>query len=172
MKNIVVAYDLNKAIGKDGGLPWDGQLPADTERFRAITMGGTVIMGSRTWDSIPERFLPLAGRQNIVLSLARKATDQFEIARSLEIAYEMSWGEEVFVIGGGEVYKEAIDTVDRLLVTEIRTKVENPDTFFPTFTPKEFNLTHDVYHPPEGANNFGYSFQTYLRNYPISSIVS
>ena len=120
---LVVAYSRNRVIGRDGGLPW--HLPTDLRRFKELTTGGTVVMGRRTWDSIPERFRPLPGRRNIVVS--RNGVDAPEVARSLDEALE---GGDRFVIGGGEIYAQALARADRIHATEVDAVVDG-DVLFP-----------------------------------------
>lgn len=126
---IVVAVAENGVIGADGGLPW--RLPTDLQHFKAVTMGGPVIMGRKTWESIGR---PLPGRRNIVIT--RNGDAQFdgaEVARSLAGAMSMAkagTGGEIHVIGGGAIFAEALPLADRLYVTHVKAKVEG-DTFFP-----------------------------------------
>lgn len=167
MKNIVVAYDKAGVIGRNGELPWAGKLPADMKRFRDLTMGESIIMGRKTFESLPERFRPLPGRQNIVLSLGEVAGTGFQIARSLEEAYALAEHDEVHIIGGGQIYTAALPTVDRIFATEIDTTVEGGDTYFPTMHSNEWHETAREDFSADEKNGFGYSFVTYLRNHPI-----
>jgi dihydrofolate reductase len=135
MKNIVVAYDREYAIGGNGTLPWAGKLPADMQHFRELTVGNAVIMGRATFESLPEAYRPLPGRQNIVLSLGEFAViDGFQVARSLDEAYALTESDETFVVGGGQVYAQAIQNADRIYATEINTIASGVDTYFPTRT--------------------------------------
>jgi len=135
MINIIVAHDKKRAIGKDGKLPWS--IPGDLKRFKTLTLGRPVIMGQNTWESIPEKFRPLPFRTNIVLSKdenykAPGATVVNDIEKSFEIAKSKSGGEEIFIIGGGEIYKQTLPYADRLYITEVETEVSG-DTFFPEY---------------------------------------
>ena len=125
----VVAHASNRVIGRDGDLPW--HLPSDMKFFRELTTGGTVIMGRRTWESIPERFRPLPGRRNLVLSRGGEI-EGAEVFTSLEAALEAADG-DVFVIGGGATYEAALPLADRVYATEIDAEVEG-DTRFPELT--------------------------------------
>jgi len=168
MKNIVVAYDTDYAIGGNGDLPWAGQIPADMKRFRDLTMGNAVIMGRTTFESLPESYRPLPGRQNIVLTLGRLAANEgFQVAHSLDEAYALAESEEVFVIGGGKVYAEAIDTVDRIYATEIYTKSPDVDTYFPVPLHSDWTEVERRSFPSDERNKYRHSFVTYLRNHPI-----
>jgi dihydrofolate reductase len=125
---LVVAYARNRVIGRDGGLPW--HLPSDMQHFRELTVGGTVVMGRKTYASIPDKFRPLPGRRNIVLSRdeAFRAPGA-EVAASLPTALE-TCERDCFVIGGGATYAEALPGAERVYATEIAEDVEG-DTFFP-----------------------------------------
>jgi len=170
MKNIVVAYDMNGAIGSEGLMTWEGDQKDDMARFRTLTIGGAVIMGSNTWNSLDPKFRPLPKRLNIVASrtLEPEPGDEFVVARSLPDAFHIAESanlEEISVIGGGQIYEQAIDTVDRLFVTRIKTEIKNPDTFFPAFdAQKDWKLTYYKDNGPDARNKFGYTFMTYLRN--------
>jgi dihydrofolate reductase len=125
---LVVAYARNRVIGRDGGLPW--HLPSDMRHFRELTTGGTVVMGRKTYASIPERFRPLPGRRNIVLSRdAAFRAPGAEVVSSLSAALD-ACGRDCFVIGGGATYAEALDHAERVVATEVAEDVEG-DTFFP-----------------------------------------
>jgi dihydrofolate reductase len=136
---LVVAYAVeNRAIGVDGGLPW--RLPSDMKHFRELTTGGTVVMGRRTWESIPERFRPLPERRNMVLS--RGPADGFagaEAFSSLPAALAAA-GESAFVIGGGQTYAEALPLAARVYATEVDGAVPG-DTFFPPLDPASWDRT-------------------------------
>jgi dihydrofolate reductase len=135
-----------RVIGKDGHLPW--KLPADMARFKALTMGHAVLMGRKTWESLPPKFRPLPGRLNLVLSRqsdhrATGATDVRNLEQAVEKArmwYDMreSQGEDVpqdaqlFVIGGAQVYELALPRADRLCLTFVHHAFEG-DARFPAF---------------------------------------
>lgn len=131
--SLVAAVARNGVIGRDGRIPW--HLPEDLARFRAVTMGHPVIMGRRTWESIPDRFRPLPGRRNVVVTRNPRWTDDgAERAGSLEGALDLLEGaSEVFVIGGAELYRAAIPLADELLLTEIDEDVDG-DTSFPEWS--------------------------------------
>jgi dihydrofolate reductase len=127
---VVAAVARNRAIGRHGELPW--HMPEDLAHFRNLTMGHAVVMGRRTWESIPGRFRPLPGRRNIVLTRAAGwAAEGAETASSLDDALERLAGETVvYVIGGASVYAEAVPRADALELTELGIDVD-ADTFFP-----------------------------------------
>lgn len=131
MKNIIVAYGKNNEIGAGGRLLWDmSEMKEDMDYFRSKTNGAAVIMGRKTLESIG---FALPGRQNIVLTGNPDAIDiqNIETAASLDEAYKIANRDEVFVIGGGEIYCQAIETVDRIYATEVDVDYSSADTFFP-----------------------------------------
>ena len=140
----------NRVIGKEGALPW--RLSADLKRFRALTMSHPVIMGRKTFDSIG-RALP--GRRNIVISRnAQWAFDGVEKANSLPAALAMVAGaEQVFVIGGEQIYRAALDEADRIELTLIEQDFEG-DAWFPEIDPGRWNEVNSESHqdPDSGLN--------------------
>lgn len=130
--NAIVVTDKNWAIGRDGGLLFS--LPTDMKRFRALTMGGTVILGRRTLVSFPGG-KPLPGRRNIVISHdGDRLIDHAEIAATPEEAVAMTAGEDpdkIWVIGGGSIYAALLARCKRVYLTLVDAAVEEPDTYFP-----------------------------------------
>lgn len=124
---IVVAHDPNLVIGKEGGLPW--RYPEDLKHFKATTIGGTMIMGRGVFEELNE--IPLPGRKNIVLSRT-KTYDNVDSFTSLEEALKSVDDEEVFIIGGGVLYRDAIERADKMVVTLIKKEYEG-DTYFPEY---------------------------------------
>lgn len=119
--------DDNRAIGRDGGLPW--HLPADLRHFKRTTTGHSVVMGRRTYDEVGK---PLPGRQNIILSRRlTRAPAGCELAADLDAALSLARSREVMIIGGGQIYEQAMDRADRLVVTHVQARVEGADTWFP-----------------------------------------
>ncbi|WP_137846013.1 dihydrofolate reductase [Microbacterium sp. 2FI] len=118
-------------IGAAGGMPW--HVPEDLAHFKQVTSGSPVVMGRKTWESLPERFRPLPGRRNIVVTRSQQwSADGAERAGSLDSALSAADGdaEWVWVIGGGELFRESIALADRLEVTELDTDVDG-DAFAP-----------------------------------------
>jgi dihydrofolate reductase len=130
-----VAASDNNVIGKDGGLPW--HVSSDLKLFKEITMGKPVIMGRRTWESLPKQ--PLPGRRNIVITRNPDyAADGADVAGSIHEALAMCEGEpEVSIIGGGQVYEQAMDRTDRIYLTRIHLTVDG-DTFLPELPENEW----------------------------------
>lgn len=158
MLSLIVALDRNGVIGKQGRLPW--HLPADLKRFRKLTMGHTVIMGRRTFESLGS---PLPGRRNIVLSRSREFSGA-EVARSLEEARRIAGpDEEVFVIGGAEVFREALPQSDRMYVTRVETEVQGGDVRFPVFEPGEWRIVHEEAFGADDENPYPTRYLIYER---------
>ena len=134
---IVAAIARGGVIGSGDTIPW--RVPEDLARFRALTTGHPVVMGRRTWDSLPDRFRPLPGRRNVVVTRNPGwAAEGAERASSLENALGLLGGEEqVFVIGGAELYALALPLADELQLTEIDADVVG-DVFFPRFDEADF----------------------------------
>lgn len=154
---LVVAWaGEDRVIGRDGGLPW--HLPSDMKHFRELTTGGTVVMGRRTWESIPEKFRPLPQRRNIVLS-SGASLEGAEVYGSLESALAAA-GTDAFVIGGGTTYAETLPLADRVYATEIAGAVQG-DTFFPALDPDEWVVSSEA--PPVSENGYEFTIRVYDR---------
>lgn len=156
---MIYARARNGAIGKDGKLPW--HLPEDLAHFRQVTLGFPVIMGRRTWDSLPARFRPLPGRRNIVVS---RNTDWrpegAEVVATLDAALALcALDEQAWVIGGGEMYRSAMPIAARIEVTEIDADFEG-DTFMPPLAAPWVGTDHGG---GVGASGLPYRFVTYIR---------
>ena len=140
---IVVAYDENRVIGNDGFIPWS--IKEDLAHFKSVTIGGTVIMGRKTWDSLPDRFKPLPGRSNIVLTRNENFDDdRCHFKSDLEEAINLIPFGEVFIIGGAQIYQEALDQklVDTIIASEVKGKHDG-DTFFPEVHGWDFEVVKE-----------------------------
>ncbi len=148
IRSLIVARAANGVIGKDNGMPW--HLPADLAHFKRTTMGRPVIMGRRTWESIGR---PLPGRRNLVVTRnAGFAAPGAEVVGSLEAAWRaVTDADEVFVIGGGQLYAEALPGADRIYVTEIGETIEG-DTRFPDLVAADWRETVLGEHAPDERN--------------------
>ncbi len=124
---IVVAHDPNLVIGKEGGLPW--RYPEDLKHFKETTMGGTMIMGRGVFEELNE--IPLPGRTNIVLSRT-KTYQNVDTFTSLDEALKSINEDEAFIIGGGVLYREALERADKMIVTLVKKEYEG-DTYFPEY---------------------------------------
>lgn len=157
---LVAAVARNRVIGRGNDLVWSD--PLDMQRFKALTTGGIVIMGRRTWESLPPRFRPLPGRRNLVVSRQRDyPAPGAEVCPSLEDALARAADAgEVFVIGGGELYARALPLAHRLCLTEVDFAPEG-DTFFPEFTPDHWRETTRECH--RAADSTPFAFVVYER---------
>jgi dihydrofolate reductase len=158
----ILAVSEGGVIGIENRLPW--RLPRDLKRFRALTMGHTVIMGRRTHESIGS---PLSGRRNIVLTGdPRWSEPGVETAATLsEALSRCGEAEEVFVIGGESVFREALPRADRLYVTLVHADVDG-DRFFPLEALSGWNLVREERHEADEKNRHPLTFRTYERPQP------
>lgn len=159
--SIIVAVAADGAIGRRGDLLF--HISDDLRRFKAITLGHPVIMGRKTFESFPNG--PLPGRRNIVVTRnAGYRHDGAETAGSLDEALRMTAGDdEVFIIGGGEIYREALPMADRLLVTEIDARIADADTFFPPVPAEEWKVSDRSGPMTDPRSGVSYRFVTYDR---------
>lgn len=160
-KCIIVAIADNNAIGRDNALLW--HISEDLRFFRRTTVGCPVIMGRKTYESIG---CPLPKRINIVVSRGADAPDGIDLVHSLEEAYELAEAtnlERCFVIGGGQIYAQAIACADRLVVTHVHTVIEDADTFFPQIDPAVWKVDErsEMFHDEETGYDF--EFVQYIR---------
>ena len=159
--SLVVAMDEQRGIGIDGGLPW--HLPNDLKNFKSITMSHHIIMGRKTYESIGR---PLPGR--IMIVITRNHDYEAEgclIVHSLDGAIKLARenGEnEAFIIGGGEIFSEAIDLADRIYLTQVHTAAE-VDVYFPDIDPDEWLETETEAHQADQKHQFSYTFKTLIR---------
>ena len=161
---LIAAVARNGVIGRDGALPW--HLSADMKHFREVTRDCPVVMGRRTWDSLSPRYRPLPGRSNIVVSRrAGLVAEGALVAPSLSSALRLAQGRldptrRVFVIGGAQLYREAMPLADMLELTEVQAEVTG-DAQFPFWDRSEFVETRLESQPPE--DGFAFDFATYRR---------
>lgn len=156
-KTIIVAVSKNGVIGKDGDIPW--YYPEDLKHFKEKTMDHPVIMGSSTYQSLPEDFKPLPGRKNIVLTRSGVEVDEsVAVANSLDEAWEIaeSYDKKAFIIGGATIYEQTLDEADRLVITRIHEEYDG-DTFFPDWNKENWKEI-------ERNNRGELSFLEYVRN--------
>jgi dihydrofolate reductase len=160
--SIIVATSLNQAIGKNNQLLW--HLPADLKFFKTTTMGCPVVMGRKTFQSIG-RTLP--GRQNIVITRdqnfnADKQFDLIVVGSLDEALVKLHAEKEVFIIGGGEIYKQSMDTVDTIYLTLVNVTID-ADVYFPEIDLSKFDLLWEEAHKADEKNSLDYTFQKYER---------
>lgn len=148
MISLVVARDRNGAIGKDGDIPW--YAPEDLAFFQRETLGSALIMGRRTWESLPVK--PLGRRLNIVVS-SQDIDGPQHVVRSVEAAIEAAHAAghaRISGIGGYGIFDALLPICQRMLITEVDLEVEEPDTWFPAFDPSEWRVTTRL--PLRGAD--------------------
>jgi dihydrofolate reductase len=160
---LVWAQAHGGVIGADGGMPW--HVPEDLAHFRQVTSGAAVIMGRRTWESLPPRFRPLPGRRNIVVSRNSEWADEgAERMPALDAALDAVAGDEwAWVIGGGELYAQSVARADRLEVTELDVAVTG-DTFAPSVDGWHRASTEPEQGWHESRSGIRYRFVSYVRS--------
>ena len=161
MKNILVAYDKNYGIGAANDLLWQRDLPADLRRFKDLTSGNVVIMGRKTYESIGR---PLPNRQNIVITHKPLELDGVVVVHSLDEAYTAAEKDkEIFVIGGGQIYLLALETVDCVYATEVDATFLQADVFFPRLNAEVWQETMREHHAKDDRNKYDFDFVKYRR---------
>ncbi len=158
---LVAAMAENRVIGSSNCIPWC--LPDDLKRFKEVTMGHPVVMGRKTYDSIGH---PLPGRRNIVISRQQDLRlEGCDVVSSLGEALELAkkdGGEEVDVIGGGEIYRQALPLADRMYLTVVHGTFAG-DTFFPEFSAEEWQEVSKKRHEPDARNPYPFTEYVYER---------
>ncbi len=158
--SLIAAMADNRVIGRGGGLPW--RLPDDLKHFKRLTVDHTVIMGRKTFDEVRR---PLANRRNVVISRNPGfAPRGVTVVPSLEEGLALAATErEVFVIGGGEIYRQALPVADRIYLTVVHAMIEG-DTWFPPFeTSDGWVLVEETPHPRDDRHPWPFTFRTYHR---------
>lgn len=157
----IVAISENNVIGKDNQLPW--YLPADLKYFKKTTINHPVIMGRKSFESIGNA---LPKRTNIVISRnPYYIANGVLVAHSLEEALAISGdleAEEIFIIGGAEIFRQSLEICDRLYITEVH-KTFDGDVFFPEWNKQEWKLLKEEFHEADDKNPYPYTFKTYER---------
>lgn len=160
MISIIVAVSEDYGIGKDNELLW--HIPEDMKRFKNLTWGQCVIMGKKTWESLPKK--PLPGRKNIVLTDdPGERIDLCITAYSIDDALDKcKQDEEIFIIGGGSIYRQFIPIADRLYITHVHRQAP-ADTFFPEIDPLIWEPVEREEHKDESENRLPYTYIIYHR---------
>jgi len=155
--SLIVAASENGCIGRDGDLPW--RLPEDLKRFKQVTLGKPIIMGRKTWESFPKR--PLPGRTNIIVTRqASYVAPDAVVAPSLDAALDVARREnpdEIMIIGGAQLYAQALGLVTRIYLTQVAITVEG-DAFFPAFDRSAWRERVEGVYPSSAMQPIGYSF--------------
>lgn len=153
----IVAVAKNNVIGKDNDIPW--YLPADLKYFKKITTGHHIVMGRKCYESIGR---PLPKRTNVVVTrnpffIATGCVITHNVAEAVQLA-EANGEEEVFIIGGGQIYEIALPHVDRIYLTEVDLEVDG-DVFFPEIDEKDWTLIKETKHQADEKNEYNYTFK-------------
>ncbi|WP_396147092.1 dihydrofolate reductase [Flavobacterium sp.] len=159
MITLIAAAAENNALGKDNDLLW--HLPEDFKRFKQITSGHYIIMGRKTFESFPK---PLPNRTHIIITRQKEyLADGCLVVHSLEEALEISpQNEEIFIIGGAQIYKQALPFADKIDLTRVHIELD-ADAFFPEFNTSEWNLVFSEKHFKDEKHQFDYTFETYIK---------
>ncbi|OMF38301.1 dihydrofolate reductase [Paenibacillus sp. FSL H8-0548] len=156
---LIAAMDLNRTIGIENKLPW--RLPAEMAFFKQKTLGKTVLMGRKTFQSLPK---PLKDRRNVVLTRQPDFKPEgCEIVHSLEAALELAKTEELVVIGGADIYAQFLPFADIIYLTEVEAHIEGGDAFFPVFSDLEWKLVETEHRDSDEKNAYAFTFQTFNR---------
>jgi dihydrofolate reductase len=165
--SLIAAMDEERGIGVEGRLPW--HLPADLKRFKSLTMGHHLIMGRKTFESIGR---PLPGRTTIIVT--RNPTFQPEgclVAHSFDTAVEfarLDLEDEVFIIGGEDIFVQAIELADRIYLTQVHTSLP-ADVYFPEYSAEDWLETDSEYHPADENNHYPFTYKILQRTNKYSS---
>ena len=156
---IIAAVAENNALGKNNDLLW--HLPNDFKRFKEITSGHHIIMGRKTFESFPK---PLPNRTHIIISRQKNFTKEgCIVVQDIEKAIATCPKEEdLFIIGGGEIYKQSIDFADQLDITRVHHSFD-ADVYFPEIDPTIWELTSESFQPKDERHQYDYTFQTFIR---------
>ncbi|MBB1148845.1 MULTISPECIES: dihydrofolate reductase [unclassified Myroides] len=157
---LIAAVAAHNVLGKDNAIIW--HLPDDFKHFKALTSHHHIIMGRKTFESFPK---PLPNRTHVIITRQKDyvAPENCIVVHSLEEALERTKREEqVYVIGGGEIYTLALPFADQLELTQVHASFEG-DAFFPEFSPSDWQLVKESYHPIDEKHAYAFTFQTYIR---------
>ena len=163
--SLIAAVADNGVIGYEGVLPW--HLSADLQRFKRLTMGHTIVMGRKTWDSIGR---PLPGRTSVVISRQpdfQAGYDEVLVAVNLDEALRQARntegsGAEAFIIGGARIYEMSFPRVERFYLTQVHAEVEG-DVWFPEIDWSDWKLVEESSHPADDRNDYPMTFQVFER---------
>lgn len=155
MLALVAAVSKNNCIGRHNAIPW--RIPEDMQHFKDVTNGKIVLMGRKTWESLPPKFRPLPNRKNIVITRQTpySVPENVEVHPSIDDALAAHEGKDIVVIGGAEIYRQTIDRADTLYITHVNREV-NGDAYFPKIDPAIWKET-------EREEHDGFAFVTYKK---------
>lgn len=154
---IIAAVAENNALGKDNELVW--HLPDDFKRFKSLTSGHYIVMGRKTFESFPK---PLPNRTHVIVTRQKNYNPEgCFIANTLQNAIKLCpLNENIYIIGGGEIYKQSMAIADVLEITRVHHRFE-ADTFFPEIDLSLWNLINEEFHPKDEKHNYSFTYQTY-----------
>ena len=155
MLTMIFACDLQNAIGKDGDLPW--RQSTDLQHFKKITLGGTIVMGRKTWESLPGK---LPERRHLVMT--RSNRDDIETT-TFEEVIKLSMKQNVFVIGGGEIYSLFLPHIEKIYRTIIHCNVEQPDTFAPEIDEDAFSIVETKFVEKSAKDQYDMTFEILVK---------
>lgn len=162
--SLIVAADENNAIGKAGTMPW--HLPDELKYFREITSGKPVVMGRKTWESLPPKHKPLPGRRNIVVTRQPDfRAEGADVVPGVDEAVKLASvsSDEVFIIGGGQLYGYGLEIADRLYLTRVHTEIDGADAFFPQVDFQDWREVSRVEHPADETHAFSFTQMVFER---------
>ena len=159
MITLIAAVAQNNGLGKDNQLLW--HLPDDFKRFKIITSGHYIIMGRKTFESFPK---PLPNRTHVIITRQKNYNSEgCIVVNSLDEAIQSCpKNEAIFIIGGGEIYKQSIAIADKIDITRVHNSFE-ADTFFPEIEIEKWQLIFEEFHSKDERHDFDFTFQTYVR---------
>lgn len=157
---LIAAAGANNELGKENDLLW--HLPDDFKRFKNLTLHHDIIMGRKTFESLPN---PLPERVHIVVTRNKNYSKKgIIVAHTLEEAVaKASTSENTYIIGGGEIYKLGLKIADKIELTRIHASFEDADTFFPEFSEKDWKLVKSVPHPADEKHRYAFTYETWVR---------
>lgn len=157
MISLIAAMDKNRLIGRENGLPW--HLPEDFKHFKAVTMGKSVIMGRKTFESIGK---PLPGRKNLVISRNGFTAAGILVFPDIDQAIAAAGDGEVMVIGGASLYQQLIDRADRMYLTHVDAECDG-DAWFPQINPENWIVVSSQNFAADDRNNYDFTIKEYHR---------
>jgi len=156
---VIAAAAENNALGKDNDLLW--HLPDDFKRFKSLTSNHYIVMGRKTFESFPK---PLPNRTHIIITRQKNfAVDNCIVVHNLKQALEACPADEdVFIIGGGEIYEQSIQIADKIELTRVHTELD-ADTYFPEINLNDWSLIHEEFHPKDERHLYAFTYQTFVK---------
>lgn len=162
MLTLIAAAATDNAIGKGSNLLW--HLPDDFKHFKALTTGHCIIMGRKTFETFPK---PLPHRKHIVITrqMNYPATEEVAVVSTLSAAIDLALrtDQNPYIIGGGEIYAQAMPLADKIELTRVHHSFEQADVFFPEISSLKWQLTNSLLHPKDEKHLYAFSFETYIR---------